>query len=188
MFIECLIKRSDDSDTFVDFEQVRYRFTKNANGDRVCFVGGDAHRRRLLAMGEESYREYKAPKNLAGPVGATPEPMTRNILRKKSDPTPPTNDQGDALEALTSVPDPVPLTDFDWTLDEKVAKVKEFKFMGEEAYRGYIDENRDKVMRWPIDVRRELAKKLDKMMPEEDPAIEGFEINDYLRKRDPGDT
>ena len=32
MYIECLIKRSDDSDTFVDFEQVRYRFTKNGAG------------------------------------------------------------------------------------------------------------------------------------------------------------
>ena len=188
MFIECLIKRSDDSDTFVDFEQVRYRFSKNAAGDRVCFVGGEQHRRRLLSMGETNYREYKPPSNLAGPIGATPEPMTRNILRKKSDPTPPTNDQGDALESLTAVPDKVPLIDYDWTLDEKVAKVKEFKFMGEDTYKAFVDDNRDSIMQWPIDVRREMAKKLDKLMPEEDPGIEGFIIDDYLRKGDSGDS
>lgn len=190
MYIECLIKRSDDSDTFVDFEQVRYRFTKNAAGASVCFVGGENHRRRLLAMGEETYREYEPPKNLKGPVGAAPEPMTRNVLRKKSNPEPPTptNDQGDELAAATANPDPVPLKDFDWSLDEKVSKVKEFKFLGEDAYRNFIDENRDGVMHWPIDVRREIAKKLDKMMPEEDPGIPGFIIDDYLRRGSTGDT
>lgn len=188
MFIECLIKRSDDSDTFVDFEQVRYRFSKNANGDRVCFVGGDSHRRRLLAMGEENYREYVPPKDLAGPVGVAAEPMTRNILKKKSEDAQRVNDQGDTLEALTAEPDPVPLQDFDWMLDEKVAKVKEFKFLGEEAYRDFIDTNRDNIMRWPIDVRREIAKKLDHMMPEEDPGIEGFIIDDYIRSGSTGNT
>lgn len=189
MYIQCLIERSDGSDTFVDFEQVRYRFTKNAAGDHVCFVGGDAHRRRLLSMGEQAYREYKAPKDLAGPVGAAPEPMTRNVLRKRSKSDPPGgSDDSEALEALTAVPDPEPLVDYDWSLDEKVAKVKQFKFMGEDAYREFIDENRNNVMQWPIDVRREIAKKLDKMMPDDDPDIPGFIIDDYIRSGNTGDT
>ena len=188
MFIECLIQRSDDSDTFVDFEQVRYRFSKNAAGHRVCFVGGEAHRRRLLSMGEENYREYVPPKDLKGPVGVPAEPMTRNILRKKSNDSPAGNDDTDALEALTSEPDKVPLKDYDWLLDEKVAKVKEFKFLGADAFKDYVDQNRESVMLWPIDVRREVAKKLDHMLPDEDPGIEGFIIDDYLRNRSTGDT
>jgi hypothetical protein len=188
MYIECLIKRSDDSDTFVDFEQVRYRFTKNELGDRVCFVGGDKHRKRLLMMGAQSYREYKPKKKIKGAMGAAPEPMTRNILRKKSNPEPPTNDQGDAIEALTAEPDKPVLVDYDWDLDKKVAKVKSFKFLGEQAYREFIELNREGVMKWPIDVRREVAKKLENMMPEEDPGIQGFIIDDYLRKGSPGDT
>ena len=188
MYIQCLIKRSDDSATFVDFEQVRYRFSKNTNGDAVCFVGSENHRRRLLMMGELTYREYEVPKNLIGPIGANPEPMTRAILRKRSDDTPPSNDQADELAEATAKPDPIPLVDYDWTLDEKVNKVKEFKFMGEESFRKFVDENREAVMRWPIDVRREVAKKIDKMMPEEDPGIAGFIIDDYFRRRSTGDS
>lgn len=188
MFIECLISRSDDSDTFVDFEQVRYRFLKNSNGDRVCFVGSESHRRRLLSMGSENYREYHPPSDLKGPIGATAEPMTRNVLRKKSQEAENRKDESSALEALTTEPDKPALVDYDWLLDEKVAKTKEFKFLGEDKFRDYVDENREKIMQWPIDVRRELAKKLDNLMPEEDPAIEGFVIDDYLRSGSTGDT
>jgi hypothetical protein len=187
MFIECLIERSDDSDTFVDFEQVRYRFSKNQAGDRVCFVGSDLHRRRLLAMGVDNYREYQPPSDLKGPIGVAAEPMTRNILRKKSQDEQEKDDSA-ALEALTTEPDKPVLVDYDWALDEKVTKVKEFKFLGEDKFRDFVDENRDNVMNWPIDVRRELAKKLDNMMPDDDPAIEGFHIDDYLRSGSPSDT
>lgn len=187
MFIECLIERADDSDTFVDFEQVRYRFSKNQAGDRVCFVGSEGHRRRLLAMGTNSYREYHPPSDLQGPIGATAEPMTRQILRKKSQEAQ-KKDERDALEALTAQPDEPALVDFDWILDEKVAKVKEFKFLGEDKFRAFVDENRENVMQWPIDVRRELAKKLENLMPEEDPDIEGFVIDDYLRSGSTGDS
>jgi len=186
MYIQCLIKRSDDSDTFVDFEQVRYRFTKNGAGHHVCFVGGDAHRRRLLAMGEGVYRIYEPPKGLEGPQGAAPEPMTRNVLRKKKEAEKP-NDQEKAIEAALAADEPK-LIDFDWTLDEKVAKVKEFKYLSAEAFKSFVDENHQEVMTWPIDVRREVAKKLEHMMPEEDPATAGFIIDDYLRERSSGDT
>jgi len=184
MFIECLIKRSDDSDTFVDFEQVRYRFSKNDAGDRVCFVGGEAHRRRLLAMGSDCYREYKPPKNLTGPVGATPIPMTRNALKKR--PKPP--DPGEAPDGfigdeadMTSPEDGNIRTEVDWQLDKKLAKVKEFRFLKPDKLREFVEANRSAVMDWPFDVRRELAKKIDKLMPEEDPGIDGFKFDDYLK-------
>jgi len=186
MFVQCLIQRADDSDTFVDFEQVRYRFTKNAAGHHVCFVGGDAHRRRLLAMGPLSYRLYVPPKDLVGPQGAAPEPMTRNVLKKKPKPADP--GEHTAAQAVPPAPKPPKMIDFDWTLDEKVAKVKEFKFLAAEVFKDFVDDNRANLMKWPIDVRREVAKKIDKMMPEDDPGIEGFKIDDYLGKRSPGDS
>ena len=184
MFIQCLIERSDSSDTFVDFEQVRYRFSKNAAGDCVCFVGSEAHRRRLLAMGADAYAPYKPPANLKGPVGATPEPMTPGALKKKKK----DKQQAQVKEDPAEVAPPPRLVDYDWTLDEKVAKTKEFKFLTPDAFREFVDTNRQSVMKWPLDVRRELAKKLDKMMPEEDPDIEGFLIDDYLRSGSTGDT
>ena len=189
MFIQCLIERSDDSDTFVDFEQVRYRFTKNEAGDRVCFVGSEAHRRRLLSMGANSYVPYTPPANMAGPIGATPEPMTPGVLKKKKK-----KDQQPAVTEVSDQPAEAPqeakprLVDYDWTLDEKVAKAKEFKFLTADSLRDFVDNNRQNVMKWPIDVRRELAKKIDKKMPEDDPNIEGFVIDDYIRQRSSGDT
>ena len=186
MFIQCLIERSDNSDTFVDFEQVRYRFSKNEAGDCVCFVGSETHRRRLLSMGENSYAPYTPPVNMAGPIGATPEPMTPGVLKKKKNNQPPEPDQKPA--EATQEAQPPRLVDYDWTLDEKVAKTKEFKFLTPDAFREFVDTNRQAVMKWPLDVRRELAKKLDKMMPEEDPDIEGFIIDDYLRSGSTGDS
>lgn len=58
MFIQCFIQKIDGSDVFVDFEGVRYIFTRNAIGDAVCFVGNQAHAKRLLMMGELTYIEY----------------------------------------------------------------------------------------------------------------------------------
>ena len=52
------------------------------------------------------------------------------------------------------------LTDFDWSLEEKIAKTKEFKFLGEDKFKEYVDANVNNVMKWPVDVRRELAKKM----------------------------
>lgn len=192
MYIECLIQRSDGSDTFVDFEQVRYRFSKNAVGDHVCFVGSEQHQRRLLAMGSTTYRQYENPSNLeSSKQGNVPEPMTRNILRKKNKPESPRGEDETELEAATredDQPEKPVLYDYDWDLNQKVAKVKLFKFLTPDQFKGFIEENRKEVMTWPIDVRRELAKKLDKMMPDDDPDIEGFIIDDYLRGGSSGDT
>lgn len=188
MYIECLSKRAGDEDTFVDFEQVRYRFSKNAVGHNVCFVGSEAHQKRLLRMGANSYRQYDNPKNLeSSNQGNAPEPMTRNILRKKSNPDPP--DHQKELEAITEDPPDRPvLVDFDWDLNQKIAKVKEFKFLTPELFEAFIEDNRENLMKWPIDVRREVAKKIDKILPDSDPDIEGFIIDDYLRSGSSGDT
>lgn len=62
MFIQCFIQKIDSSDVFVDFEGVRYIFTRNAIGDAVCFVGNQQHARRLLMMGKLSYIEYPQDK------------------------------------------------------------------------------------------------------------------------------
>ena len=169
MYIQCFITRSDDSDTVVDFEQVRYRFCKNAAGDRVSFVGNEEHRRRLLSMGPGAYRIYDPPEGLQGPIGTSPEPMKKVHIKKR---------QAEARKAQTQND---VLTDFDWTLEEKIAKTKEFKFLGEDKFKEFVDANVNNVMKWPVDVRRELAKKMVKLFPEQDPDIEGFKLNDYLR-------
>lgn len=187
MFIECLIKRSDDSDTFVDFEQVRYRFTKNANGDHVCFVGGQGHQNRLLGMGTGSYRPYKPPKDLQGPQGGNPEAMVFGNKRKKPPPKPAILEQ-EVFEDTDPNESAKPggLVDYNWDLNEKLQKLNSFKRLGPEPFKKYIDDNRDSVMLWPIDVRRELARKIDKVLPELDPGIKGFDIDDYIT--DPGNT
>lgn len=58
MFIQCFITKFDGSDVFVDFEGVRYVFSRNVLGDAVCFVGNGAHQRRLLKMGPAAYDAY----------------------------------------------------------------------------------------------------------------------------------
>jgi len=187
MFIECLIKRSDGSDTFVDFEQVRYRFTKNANGDHVCFVGGQGHQKRLLGMGTGTYRPYKPPKDLKGPQGGNPEAMVFGHKKKKPPPKPAILEQDVFEEADPSVSaEPGGLVDYDWGLNEKIQKLNTFKRLGPEQFTKFIEGNRDSVMLWPIDVRRELARKIDKVLPELDPDIKGFDIDDYIT--DAGNT
>ena len=186
MYIKCLIERANDEDTFVDFEQVRYRFNKNKAGHRVCFVGSEAHQRRLIIGG--GYVAYDNPENLeAQHQGNAPEPMTKAILKQKKQPE--TYDQDGKM---ADSPAPAPITpamvDVDWNLDKKVAKVKEFKFLKPDAFKEFIEENRPNVMKWPIDVRKEIARKLDKLLPEEDPGIEGFVIDDYIRGGTSGDT
>ena len=186
MFIECLIKRSDESDTFVDFEQVRYRFTKNANGDHVCFVGSQGHQRRLLGMGTGTYREYKPPKNLQGPVGGNPESMVFGAKKKKP-PAPKTIEEDLLPDNPPGVSEkPAGLVDYDWDLNEKIQKVNSFKRLGPDQFKAFIDKNRDSLMRWPVDVRREVAKKINNLLPQLDPDIEGFNIDDYIKHT--GDT
>lgn len=192
MYIQCLIKRADDSDTFVDFQQVRYRFTKNEAGHHVCFVGSEAHQKRLLAMGPSSYIIYPNPEGLeAQHQGNAPEAMTKQAIMQRKAANPP-KDPGEhtaAPEAVSAqAPAQTPIIDFDWSLDEKVAKTKEFKFLKPDKFKDYVDNHREQVMKWPLDVRRELAKKLDKVLPELDPGIEGFVIDDYLRGGSPGNT
>jgi hypothetical protein len=187
MFIECLIKRSDGSETFVDFEQVRYRFTKNAAGDHVCFVGGQGHQNRLLGMGNGTYRPYKPPKDLQGPQGGNPESMVFGS-KKKRPPLKPVVLEQDLIEEVPPSESVKPggLVDYDWDLNEKVQKLNSFKRLGPDQFKKYIDDNRENVMLWPIDVRRELARKIDKVLPEIDPDIKGFDIDDYIT--DAGNT
>jgi hypothetical protein len=182
MFIECLIKRSDGSDTFVDFEQVRYRFTKNSNGDHVCFVGGQGHQQRLLSMGTGSYRPYKPPQDLQGPQGGNPESMVFGNKQKKKPPPKPAILEQDVFEDTPPEESAKPggLVDFDWDLNEKIQKLNSFKRLGPEQFKKFIDDNRHSVMLWPIDVRREVARKIEKILPESDPGIEGFDIDDYI--------
>jgi hypothetical protein len=78
------------------------------------------------------------------------------------------------------------LVDYDWDLNEKVQKLNSFKRLGPDQFKKYIDDNRENVMLWPIDVRRELARKIDKVLPEIDPDIKGFDIDDYIT--DAGNT
>jgi hypothetical protein len=183
MYIKCLVERSDDTDSLVDFEQVRYRFSKNKAGHRVCFVGSEAHQNRLIKGG--GFIPYDNPLKLeAQEQGNVPEPMTKAILKKKKQP-----ETYDQEGKMADSPAPTPaMVDVDWNLDKKVAKVKEFKFLKAEPFKEFIEENRGQVMKWPIDVRKEIAKKLEKLLPEEDPGIEGFNIDDYIRGGTPGDT
>jgi hypothetical protein len=103
MWIQCFITKFDGSDVFVDFEGVRYIFTKNAIGNAVCFVGNGAHVRRLLKMGPGAYAEYVVPKELqSGQPGAEPVPLGGKPERRDPEAREPLPDALSVDEALTS--------------------------------------------------------------------------------------
>jgi len=104
MFIQCFIEKADGSDVFVDFEGVRYIFPRNTLGDAVCFVGNQAHARRLLAMGPGSYEEYIPPDDvdISFQPGATAVPLGgTNRLRRDPEADEPLADGLTVDEALT---------------------------------------------------------------------------------------
>lgn len=188
MFIECLIKKWDESDVFVDFEGVRYIFTKNALGHAVCYVGNQLHARRLLAMGDTSYREYTPPEGFGQvhQVGATPVHIGQNQPGRPPTPNEPLPDAMTVDQSLTDggqvekeTTDPAP-SEVTWADEAIETKIKEFKFLAPDNFKAYIDDNRGNIMGWPVEVRSAIAKKLDKNFPDLDPDIEGFKIDDYL--------
>jgi hypothetical protein len=184
MWIQCLIERSDGSDTFVDYPGVRYIFTKNHAGHRVCFVGQELHQGRLLGMGPGAYREYHADPNMPGQPGAIPQPQGKHAKREepqayhppKNEPLP---DAQTLDQNLQVQPDDEP-KEVTWADAAVKNKIKEFKFLTNDDFIAFIDANRPQVMSWPREVRVELAKKLDKKLPDMDPWINGFVIDDYL--------
>lgn len=67
----------------------------------------------------------------------------------------------------------------DWADEAKTAKIKEFKFLPKDTFKTFVDKNREIVPGWPEDVKKALAKKLVNLFPDDDPDIEGFDVNDY---------
>ena len=102
MFIQCFITKFDSSDVFVDFEGVRYIFSRNAVGDAVCFVGNQGHVRRLLSMGPASYDEYIPPDELGqnAQPGAAPVPLGKHQERREPEAREPLPDNPSVDDAL----------------------------------------------------------------------------------------
>lgn len=183
MFIQCFIEKFDGSDVFCDFESTRYIFSKNKVGDSVCFVGNQSHASRLLSMGEAAYKKYDPPDGLSTP-GATAKPLgkdvarslpkkpgkkkTRTVPQKKKDPLP------EKAEKKAGI------VDIQWTVEATQGKLKEFKHLNKANFRAFINDNNERVMNWPISVRRELARKILRFFPASEPEIEGFSVDDYL--------
>lgn len=206
MFIQCFIEKADGSDVFVDFEGVRYVFTKNAVGDAVCFVGNQAHVRRLLKMGAGAYDEYLPPDELGASdqPGASPQPLGGRQTRPDPGPNDPLPDGRTVDEGLSeggdgdvdnpqmagkeADPADAPPVEVSWAPQAVDTKIKEFKFLGKDEFKNFVDANAERIMGWPQEVRCELAKKLNKNFPDHDPGIEGFNIDDYLGSGNPGST
>lgn len=198
MYIQCFIEKVDGSPVFVDYEGVRYIFQKNEFGDHVCFVGNQAHQRRLLKMGPVNYIEYQAPEeaNQTSVLGSAPIPLGGKQKQAPPPPLPlpdnltvddslsqPPGDINNPAAGATiepEAPSGLAASDtVDWVDSAKEAKVGEFKYLGGDKFKVYVDKNRDDVSGWPLDVQAELAKKLINLFPDEDPGIEGFDLNDF---------
>ncbi len=196
MYIKTFIEKHDGSPVFVDFEGVRYIFQKNQWGDAVSFVGNQRHQARLLAMGEGSYIEYQPPEDAEGDVGAIigakpvvlgPDATAKELPRE------PLPDGQSVDEALTEGEDralgPEPtedeegLEDIKWAPNLVDNKIREFKNLNDVNFIEYLSKNKDRIMNWPIVVRKEIAAKIKRKLPAYDPekeGIEGFVIDDYL--------
>lgn len=186
MYIQCFIKKSDGSAVFVDFEGIRYIFAKNQVDDAVCFVGNQGHQRRLLAMGPSSYAEYIPPdvKDSSFQPGAQGVPLgtAQRQPPKKDEPLPDaiTVDEGLALADETDSAEVALPVEVEWAQEAIDQKIKEFRYLDTENFKSFVEANRDRIMGWPIVVRAEVAKKLSKKLPDLDPGIEGFAIDDYI--------
>jgi hypothetical protein len=210
MFIQCFIKKYDNSDVFVDFEGVRYIFTRNALGDAVCFVGNQGHQRRLLMMGPGAYNEYPQKKIAElqnQQAGGAPIPLGKHQEARREpeakEPLPDNMTVDEALadegqlddnqvrsetaaegvarhEAQEAAKKKAAAEEVEWQPEAVKTKINEFQGLNKANFESYVNAHADRIMGWPKVVRSAIARKLNNNFPGQDPGIEGFVINDYL--------